>query len=336
MSVVTGELEFDAQTDKGMVRSENQDRTGVWVDDDATPGGERGSLFVVCDGMGGHNGGSIASATAVEALLAGFRESPRKGMKQRLGHAIELANSAVRKKAAQDIALRNMGTTCVALVLRGRRAQVAHIGDSRAYLFRGGTSEQITRDHTYLNDLIEIGLLTPERAKNHPERNIITRCIGMGDSLQIDFNARDLQAGDIFLLCTDGLYNYVEGEEMQKVALAQSPAEACETLVRLANTRGGEDNITCLVVKVKSLPSGDAAELSDDTGPVVRKPTPGGRAPDAIGLDGPRGGLAGTDITEIVPAGVQTDRRVWWRGWILVIVAELVILTILIAIKVLL
>src|SRR5262245_48151435 len=230
---VTDELEYDAQTDKEMVRSENQDRTGVWVHSAAEAARENGRLFVVCDGMGGHNGGSVARATAVEALLASFRESHHRGVKRRLGHAIERANAAVRTKAAQDVTLRNMGTTCVALVVRGLRAQVAHIGDSRAYLIRDGVAEQITHDHTYLNDLIEIGLLTPERARNHPERNIITRCIGMSDALQVDYNSREVQVGDVFLLCTDGLYNYVEGDEMAKLVETLSPSEACETLLRL-------------------------------------------------------------------------------------------------------
>src|ERR1043165_4880819 len=121
-----------------MVRSENQDRTGVWVDGPVDVVRDRGRLFVVCDGMGGHNGGSVASATAVEALVSSFRESTHRGVKRRLGYAIDRANAAGPTKAAQDVTLRNMGTTCVALVLRGHRAQVAHIGDSRAYLFRDG------------------------------------------------------------------------------------------------------------------------------------------------------------------------------------------------------
>src|SRR5688500_11805877 len=108
MQDVKDDLEFDAQTDKGMVRSENQDRSGVWVADKPDAARENGRLFVVCDGMGGHNGGSVASATAVEALLASFRESTLRGVKRRLGYAIERANAAVRTKAAQDVTLRNM------------------------------------------------------------------------------------------------------------------------------------------------------------------------------------------------------------------------------------
>lgn len=336
MTSVRGDLEFDAQTDKGMVRSENQDRTGVWVDE-SDGGAARGRLFVVCDGMGGHNGGSVASATAVEALLAGFRESPESTLRRRLGHAIEVANTAVRRKAAQDLALRNMGTTCVALVLRGRRAQIAHIGDSRAYLFRGGKVEQITRDHTYLNDLIGMGLITPERARNHPERNIITRCIGMGDALQIDFNTREIRKDDIFLLCTDGLYNYVEGEEMRNVAESKPPSEACETLVRLANSRGGEDNITCLVVRVNAVAQDLADDPADETTAAVSRPlTP---LPDAVpagaSSTGTYGQFPGTDVTEIRPS-VEFRGEAWWRGWTLVNILLLVLVSILIVLTVVL
>jgi hypothetical protein len=242
----------------------------------------------------------------------------------------------VRTKAAQDVTLRNMGTTCVALVLRGHRAQVAHIGDSRAYLFRKGVSEQITRDHTYLNDLIEIGLLTPDRARNHPERNIITRCIGMSDALQIDYNSRDLLPGDVFLLCTDGLYNYVEGDEMRKLVEALPPRQACETLLKLANGRGGEDNITCLIVKVKALHPEQPSDLAEDATPIDPQPyAEAGRE----GFVTPRGAvvrgrLSGTDITDMIPMPV--GRRAWWKGWTLVIAAELVMLAILVALKVLL
>jgi PPM family protein phosphatase len=328
------DLDYGAQTDKGMVRSENQDRTGHWIHEMPEAASENGRLYVVCDGMGGHNGGSVASSTAVEALVANFRESTHRGVKRRLGYAIERANAAVRTKAAQDVALRNMGTTCVALVIRGRRAQVAHIGDSRAYRFRGGKVEQITHDHTYLNDLIEIGLLTPERAKNHPERNIITRCIGMSDALQVDFNSRDVQVGDVFLLCTDGLYNYVEGEEMARVVDSLSAADACDALLRLANSRGGEDNITCLVVKVRSLDLTQPADLAEDATPSTPQPATATVGPDAylFGAGAARGRLSGTDITEIIPSPIP--RRAWWRGWPMLILLEAIVLVLLLLLKV--
>jgi PPM family protein phosphatase len=333
---VPDDLDFDAQTDKGMVRSENQDRTGHWIDGKDDVAREHGRLFVVCDGMGGHNGGSVASATAVEALVSSFRESTHRGIKRRLGYAIDRANAAVRTKAAQDVTLRNMGTTCVALVLRGHRAQVAHIGDSRAYLFREGAAEQITRDHTYLNDLIEIGLLTPERARNHPERNIITRCIGMSDALQVDFNSRELQPGDVFLLCTDGLYNYVEGDEMRRLAQTLTAKAACEALLKLANNRGGEDNITCLIVKVSALHPQQPIDVAEDATPNDPQPISSGIRHSYVTPSGHvvRGRLSGTDITDMIP--VPIGRRPWWGGWTLVIAAELLVLAILVALKVLL
>ena len=227
------DLEFDAQTDKGMVRSENQDRTGSGSTARKTSRASTAASSSSATAWAATTAAASRARPRSRRSSSSFRESTHRGVKRRLGYAIDRANAAVRTKAAQDVTLRNMGTTCVALVLRGHRAQVAHIGDSRAYLFREGVAEQITRDHTYLNDLIEIGLLTPERARNHPERNIITRCIGMSDALQVDFNSRDLQPGDVFLLCTDGLYNYVEGDEMRKlVAVAPregTPARRCSS-----------------------------------------------------------------------------------------------------------
>jgi hypothetical protein len=228
-----------------------------------------------------------------------------------------------------------MGTTCVALVIRGHRAQVAHIGDSRAYVFRGGRAEQITHDHTYLNDLIEIGLLTPERARNHPERNIITRCIGMGDALQVDFNSREVHEGDVFLLCTDGLYNYVDGDEMVGIVDALPAAEACETLLRLANSRGGEDNITCLVVKVRALDPSQPEEVAEDATPAAPRPATATLTPDGYAFaNGARGRLSGTDITDAFNTAMPFGRRAWWRGWTMLIILEIVVLGALIALKV--
>jgi serine/threonine protein phosphatase PrpC len=267
------DLVHGALSHVGAVRSENQDRCDVYVATDRADVGRRGSLYVVCDGMGGHNGGSIASGTAVEAMLDAWRRFEGSGLKKRLALAVDAANAAVRTKAAADVSLRNMGTTLVAIAVRGDRAQVAHIGDSRCYLFRDGKAEQLTRDHTYLNDLIEIGLLTPEKARHHPERNIITRCIGMGDSLQTDFRAMTIRPGDRFLLCTDGLYNYLEPEELLKESLERGPKEAADRLVAIANARGGEDNITCLVVRVeKAEPSAESAD--DDEPPATRPQQP--------------------------------------------------------------
>lgn len=333
-------LEFDHQSDKGMVRSENQDRAGVWVPPALDEARQKGNLFVVCDGMGGHNGGSVASATTVDALLASYRDGNQQGVRSRLAASIDRANAAVRVKAGADITLRNMGTTCVAVAIRGRRAQIAHIGDSRAYLIRDGRAEQLTRDHTYLNDLIEIGLLTPEKARNHPERNIITRCIGMSDALQVDFLTREIKVGDVFLLCTDGLYNYVEPEELVQAVSTASAKDACVALVRFANLRGGEDNITCLIVKVTKVDVDAPPEANEETTPISAHPVVAAPTPGA-GTTSQRAAFTpGTDLTlmrEVTPVQATPLRKRWFpRGWLLLIVLESVILLILVVVKFLL
>ncbi|HYC76742.1 MAG TPA: Stp1/IreP family PP2C-type Ser/Thr phosphatase [Planctomycetota bacterium] len=277
--LVHGEL-----SDVGSVRSENQDRCGVSEEVDGAEGARRGRLFVVCDGMGGHNGGSIASATAVEALLEAWRKAEGGGVRRRLANSIETANAEVRRKAAQDVTLRNMGTTLVAVALAGSRAQVAHVGDSRCYLLRDGKAELLTRDHTYLNELVDVGLLTPEQARQHPDRNIITRCIGVGDGLQVDFRTVPLREGDRFLLCTDGLYNYVDADELVREAARHEPGEAAKRLVDLANRRGGEDNITCLIVRVNRVPQAPESPEDDDTSPAAAQPAPTTLTPDPFAV----------------------------------------------------
>ena len=265
------DIEVGILTHVGMVRSENQDFYGLWEPDDETEFLAKGRLLVVCDGMGGHNGGTVASRTAVDALIKAYGQSAIHHLGRLITTSIEHANQAVRRRGAGDPGLRNMGTTCVALAVRGRVAEVAHVGDSRAYLVRDGAISQITRDHTYLNDLIDIGLLTPEKARNHPERNIITRCVGMGETLEVDAAAIEARADDFFVLCSDGLYNHVNDDEILRLVIEKEPQGACQALVDLANSRGGEDNITVAVLKVRSVPEPspddeiEEAEEDDDS-----------------------------------------------------------------------
>ena len=255
-----GDVDYGVVSDVGQVRTENQDHHGIHEPERDEDFSRKGRLVVVCDGMGGHNGGTIASRTAVEYVLKTFAESLPGPPKLLLERAIVEANRAVRQKQSEDAALRNMGTTLVACVARGEHLHLAHVGDSRVYRFREGEYEQISRDHTYLNDLIDIGLLTPEKAKNHPERNIITRCVGMADSLEIEFNYRKLAVGDIFLFCSDGLYNHVEDDEMAEIVARQEAQRASQELTDLANKRGGEDNITVSILKILAIPDVDDSQ----------------------------------------------------------------------------
>lgn len=328
-----------ALTHVGMVRSENQDHWAYYEPEADEDLRGKGRVLIVCDGMGGHNGGTVASRTTVDTMLDSFRNSAACNLKRLLSTAIDKGNASVREKGMKDPSLRNMGTTCVAIAARGDQIQIAHIGDSRAYLIRDGEIEQITRDHTYLNDLIEIGLLTPEKAKNHPERNIITRCVGMGDVVQVDFSSRQAKVGDIYLLCSDGLYNHVEDHEICEYAMAAEPQVASQNLVDLANSRGGEDNITVGIVKVLGFPEefelANRQHPADDDDRTPENPTPivtmypDDSTPSSPAWTGSSPN-AGTDITELrTTVDVGQPRGGGAKGWLILLAVEVVILIIL-------
>ena len=269
-------VEIAVKTDVGKVRTENQDHFCV-----VEPKGEqeqrgKGSLVVVADGMGGHTGGTVASHTAIDAIRETFKNSSRTSMRDLLDEAMQSGNVAVRTKAEQNPQMKDMGTTCVSLLVRGRHAVIAHLGDSRCYMFRDGKAEIVTRDHTYLNELVDIGLLTPEQAEGHPDKNIITRCVGMAPKLEVDFNHREIKTGDAFLMCSDGLSNFVKIDEMRATVEEHSAADSCAWLVNLANERGGEDNITCAVVKILDIVEvdGQLAKIDADEAQYNSRITP--------------------------------------------------------------
>ncbi len=326
-----------ALTHVGMVRSENQDHWAYWESKDDEDLMGKGRVLVVCDGMGGHNGGTVASRTTVETMVESFKNSATHNLKRLLSTAIDKGNASVRDKGARDPALRNMGTTCVVVALRGGQAQIAHIGDSRAYRVHAGEIEQVTRDHTYLNDLIEIGLLTPEKAKNHPERNIITRCVGMGDVVQVDYNSREASTGDLFVLCSDGLYNHVEDDEIRDHALEHPPQVASQMLVDLANSRGGEDNITVGIVKVldipvefesanREYPVGDESEATPVEPTPVLPVNPDAATPQ---IPAPVAHNPGRDITAFHGRVTVESPRRGLKGWMVLLAVEIVILIVL-------
>jgi serine/threonine protein phosphatase PrpC len=228
---------FGARTDVGRVRTGNED--GYLA---------RPPLFVVADGMGGHNAGEVASGLAVrlidEALPVGVAPAPTS-----IASAIQAANAAVWSEARDRPDLAGMGTTCTIVVLDGPRAHVAHVGDSRAYLLRDGSLEQMTSDHTLIASMVREGLLTDEDAQSDERRHIITRAIGAERDVRIDLASRDLRAGDRLLLCSDGLSGQVADELIERVLAGEAdPSVAVDRLVELANDAGGEDNVTVIVV----------------------------------------------------------------------------------------
>ncbi len=235
-------------SDQGRVRTQNQDAffLHVFHEDDQ-------AMAVVCDGMGGAKAGHVASKLAVESFVASVIESlkPRDGekkMRQVLQGAVRAANTAVHDRSVQDIECEGMGTTLVAALVTGNQAVIANVGDSRAYLVSGDTIQQVTRDHSLVEDMLHQGNLTEEQARNHPSKNFITRALGPDSEVAIDLYTLSVKPGERLLLCTDGLSNVVLNQEMLYEARhTLDPAECCTRLLETANLRGGPDNITMVL-----------------------------------------------------------------------------------------
>lgn len=240
--------EVGACTDVGRVRKENEDAFGRFPEHDAR--GAPDHLFVVADGMGGHIRGREASATAVDAVHHTYFAHAELPVNERLTRAFESANAQVYEMSGERGRRDTMGTTGTALALVAGRAYVAHVGDSRAYRINEQHTEQLTRDHTMVDEMRREGILTQQEARHHPQRNALTRAIGTEPHVQVDLiEAGVPQAGDRFLLCTDGLAS-IPVEEIREVVLGHSPQDACEQLVQRANASGGYDNVTALIVHV--------------------------------------------------------------------------------------
>lgn len=242
-------MKVDFLTDIGAVRESNQDacECGLFSPSSA--------WAIVCDGMGGASGGNVASSIALEKirdfLTREFNENLNRGsIKALLLNAMREANRAVYETAQEREELRGMGTTGVVMLATKGTLHVAHVGDSRAYLLRQDGLEQITMDHSYVQDLVNIGQLTPEEARVHPKRNIITRVLGVRDEVLCDYSAFDFSPGDLALSCSDGLSNYIEHDTLLRFMKEHrgNGKVLSEKLVRCAVERGGSDNITVAVI----------------------------------------------------------------------------------------
>jgi PPM family protein phosphatase len=212
------------------------------------------TVFAVADGLGGHQGGEVASAAAVEPLAAlDGREFAEPGeAAEALAAAIREGNAAILERAAGDPGLWGMGTTVTAAALAGERhLQLAHVGDSRAYLLRDGSLEQLTTDHTVVGELVRRGRLTPEQAAIHPERSILTRAVGLDPRVPVDTpDPVELRDGDQVLLCSDGLTEAVDDDRITELLSAGADGEAaCRSLIDAANAAGGPDNITVVLLR---------------------------------------------------------------------------------------
>ena len=240
-------MEIHSRTDRGMVRHSNQDAERHGFFDDGS------AWAVVCDGMGGANGGNVASGTAVEEISARLAEDYASDMsgseiRDMIAIAVNAANIKVYIEAQEDISLRGMGTTVVVAIVRDDTAYIAHAGDSRAYLFAKGDLRQVTVDHSVVQVMVDRGELTEQEARVHPRRNLITRALGVKPRLDIDHCECPVEKDDIILLCTDGLSNYVDDLEMFKIIYRFGGGDAVERLIDTANAHGGGDNVTAVSI----------------------------------------------------------------------------------------
>ncbi|MBR1408839.1 MAG: Stp1/IreP family PP2C-type Ser/Thr phosphatase [Clostridia bacterium] len=227
------------RSDIGLIRTQNED--SAWYD-------EKTGLFAVADGMGGHLAGEVASAMAVDAIRH-MAEEKQKASFSALSDAFDKANAAILDHAEQHAECRGMGTTLSVLWVLQEKALIAHMGDSRIYRLRDGKLEQVTRDHSLVQELVQAGIITKEEARVHPRRNIITRALGTEWDNQPDLILEDCRPGDCWLLCSDGLTGMVTDDAIADVLNRQAPEEAADTLVRLALEAGGQDNITLIICR---------------------------------------------------------------------------------------
>ncbi len=241
-------------TDIGKKRKLNQDYAYTCE----SPVGILPNLFIVADGMGGHNAGDIASRCAVETIIQEAENSKETNPVAVLRNAIEVANTRLRQMALQDDSLYGMGTTVVIATCEGKKLLVANVGDSRLYIV-DREIHQITRDHSLVEEMVRLGGIDRQTARNHPDKNIITRAIGATEKVEVDFFWVDLQDSQLILMCSDGLTNMLEDEEIRMILHGQRDiVEKAEELVRAANNNGGQDNISVILIQP------DADEVEHD------------------------------------------------------------------------
>ena len=269
-------LRHSARTDVGQKRDHNEDDFGVGEGTQITA---LGSLFIVCDGMGGHAAGEVASRIAVETVLSSYYGNPSENRENALEQAFERANERIYVEGRGS-----MGTTGVAALFHQGQLWIANVGDSRAYIIRESMIQQISVDHSLVGDQLAAGLITPEEARSITYRNVITRALGHLPEVEVDMFAVTLHEHDIIVLSSDGLHGLVEDDELATSLSGQPLAQAIEQLVDLANARGGIDNITLLAIEVEDIEQNQTIELiptaeqdssSAETDAMQRDPQPG-------------------------------------------------------------
>ena len=242
-----------AKTDLGRVRENNEDKFEFFVPSSDALLASRGHVYLVCDGMGGHSAGQIASELAAKTFIDVYLNHPASEASVAAVAAAHAANRFVRDVGTAIPSRRGMGTTLSGLMLIQDQAMIIQIGDSRVYRLRDGVLDQITTDHTWVEDVVQKGLMPREDAERHQYKHVIMQAIGGDADLAPDVFWLDLMPGDEFLLCSDGLTNHVSNPELHEVLAAAGPSEACWQLVNLALAGGGSDNCTALIVSVDAV-----------------------------------------------------------------------------------
>jgi len=232
-----------ASSDVGLRRRENEDRYAL---------APQLGLYLVADGMGGHSAGQVASELAADASLQAVQtlDGASASLAEKLRYAVASANRAIYAASREHVEYAGMGTTLVAFLFDGERAALAHVGDSRAYLVRNGRIRQLTDDHSIVGELLRRREISEDDAREHPHRHVLTRALGVRRGVEPDLAELTPEVGDVFVLCSDGLTTHVEDSEIAKIVSAAGDLqETCDTLVDLANGRGGEDNTTVLLAR---------------------------------------------------------------------------------------
>lgn len=248
-------VKFVARSEIGHARENNEDKFDFYEPDEEPLLAVRGSVYLVCDGMGGHNAGQIASELAAKQFLHAYYHLGG-AAQEAARHAILQAHHYIAEMASKIPSRYGMGTTLTALILKQDEGILAHVGDSRCYRLRAGVFEQLSRDHTLVARLVDQGIIPPEQARYHPQRNVIRQAVGVADPaepLEPDIETFALQAGDLYLLCSDGLTDMVDDAEIEAILRDEPPTRAAWRLVDRALANGGRDNVTVVLVQILQL-----------------------------------------------------------------------------------
>ena len=249
------QLSVAARTDVGRIRAGNEDSLYAVAS-------ETRGLFIVADGMGGHAAGEVASEMAVQIVaeeLIELDDAHASDAPSRVATALRRANDAIYRRTVLESDKQGMGTTASVLLLSDGGFVIGQVGDSRIYMMRGGALRQLTKDHSYVQEQVDAGFLTPEQARYHPYSNVITRCVGANESVEPDVFTGEVQPGDVFLVASDGLTGMVDDRRLQQLLASNAqPRRVVDALIAEANGRGGLDNITAVLVQVHAVgPSAD-------------------------------------------------------------------------------